>query len=103
MPNKKAARKAIRQSQKNRARNLRVERDVHSAIKASRESIVAGKEDREQRVFHAIKKLDRGVAKGIIKKIPQRAKNPAWSKVFTKARRFNLYYTLTRQRPQARL
>ncbi len=68
MPNKKAARKAIRQSQKNRARNLRVERDVHSAIKASRESIVAGKEDREQRVFHAIKKLDRGVAKGIIKK-----------------------------------
>ncbi len=68
MPNKKAARKAIRQSQKNRARNLRVERDVRDAVKTSRESIVAGKEDREQRVLDAIKKLDRGVAKGIIKK-----------------------------------
>ena len=68
MPNKKAARKAIRQSQKNRARNLRVERDVREAVKTSRESIIAGKEDREQRVLDAIKKLDRGVAKGIIKK-----------------------------------
>lgn len=68
MPNKKAASKALRQTHKNRARNLRVERDVRSAIKTSREAIIAGKEDRQKLVAEAIKKLDRAVAKGIIKK-----------------------------------
>ena len=68
MPNKKAASKALRQTHKNRARNLRVERDVRSAIKQSREAIIAGKDDRQKLVAAAIQKLDRAVAKGIIKK-----------------------------------
>lgn len=68
MPNKPSAKKALRQDEKKKVRNLRIKRGVVLAIKKSRKAIEAKTADAESVVKEALKLLDLAAQKGVIKK-----------------------------------
>ncbi|MBI5071524.1 30S ribosomal protein S20 [Candidatus Falkowbacteria bacterium] len=69
MPIKKAGFKALRQSKKRTARNLKVKSDLKKIIKGSRKLLDDKKaEEAKKLILQSIKEIDRAISKGIIKK-----------------------------------
>lgn len=69
MPIKKAAFKALRQSKKRMARNLKIKSGLKKITKESRRLIEAKKiEEAKKSILQSIKKIDKAISKGIIKK-----------------------------------
>lgn len=69
MPIKQASFKSLRQSKKRQARNLKIKKDLLSAVKSARRTVADKKADESKAsVGKAIKLLDRAVAKGVVKK-----------------------------------
>ncbi len=68
MPIKKAAHKALRQTQKATIINRAVKTSLKKTVKNARASIAAGKEDIASNLALAIRTLDRAAKKGVIKK-----------------------------------
>lgn len=67
MPQRKAAQKALRQSQKKRTRNLRVKKEIKSALKDFRKTLnEEGSENKEKNLCKVYKVLDKAASKKII-------------------------------------
>ena len=68
MPVKKAAWKALRQSQKRHERNVVVKTGVRAAVKKTRQAIIGNAKDEAAKALkEALKALDKASQKGIIK------------------------------------
>ncbi len=67
MPNKANARKALRQSQKRHALNLKRKKTYKTAVKAARKASEAG-QDAKDLAKAAQKALDKAAKRGVIKK-----------------------------------
>lgn len=79
MPNLRNSKKALRQSEKRRVRNLRVKRSVKGAIKQARTTIIEKTGEAEKDIKEAVKLIDRAAAKGLIKKgTAARKKSRLW-------------------------
>jgi len=68
MPNAPAAKKALRQSAKNRERNLKIENRLKDLIKKSRRLIVAKDAAAKEFVTKTLTALDKAAQKGVIKR-----------------------------------
>jgi small subunit ribosomal protein S20 len=69
MPVKKAAWKALRQSQKRHSRNIAVKVSLRLAIKKSRQAVIANSKDEATKTLKdAVKALDQAAQRGVIKK-----------------------------------
>lgn len=69
MPIKKAGFKALRQSKKRMARNLKVKGGLKKIIKGSRKLLDDKKaEEAKKLILQSVKEIDRAISKGIIKK-----------------------------------
>ncbi len=69
MPIKKAGFKALRQSKKRSARNLKIKNRLKKLAKDSKKTIDAKKNDEAKKlVLQSIKEIDRAISKGIIKR-----------------------------------
>lgn len=69
MPIKQAAKKYLRQSQKRSLNNLKIKRKIKDLVKKSDKLMVAKDlENSSVKVKAAIKKIDRAIKKGILKK-----------------------------------
>ncbi|OIP79348.1 MAG: 30S ribosomal protein S20 [Parcubacteria group bacterium CG08_land_8_20_14_0_20_48_21] len=68
MPQKNAAKKALRQSLKHATRNQKIQTELKMTLKKSRQFIDAKKDGVKTKVADTIKLLDKAVKKGIIKK-----------------------------------
>lgn len=69
MPNTESAKKALRQSERRRVRNLSTKRDFKKAIKQFRQLVKAGQlDDARTRLPLVYKTLDKAAKLGIIKK-----------------------------------
>ena len=69
MPNTKSAAKAMRQSQKRRARNLKVKDKFKSAVKEVKKLVAAGKKSEAMEAMKAaMSTLDKAAKKHVIKK-----------------------------------
>ena len=68
MPNTASAGKELRKAVKRHARNLKIENNFKSLIKASRRAIEAKQADAKELVAKALKALDKAAKQGVIKK-----------------------------------
>ena len=70
MPIKQAAKKALRQTQKRTARNLKIREDIQTLLKKTRKAISSkeSKDKIEANLKQAQKSLDKAVQKGVLKK-----------------------------------
>lgn len=68
MPIKKAAEKALRQTKKRRARNLRTIRSVKQAVKDTRKAVASSSDTSVEVLKKTLKALDKAAQKKVIKK-----------------------------------
>ena len=79
MPNLRNAKKALRQSEVRRVRNLRAKRGVKTAVKTARTTIATKAAEAEKDIKAAVKLIDRAAQKGLIKKgTAARKKSRLW-------------------------
>lgn len=85
MPIIKSAKKALRQSEKRKVRNLRRKRDIKETTKKLKKSIEAKNiEEAKQLLINTYKTLDKAVKTGIIKKNTANRKKSRLTKALNK-------------------
>lgn len=84
MPNRKSAKKDLRQSLKKREVNKKVKDDLKNLIKKSLKAIEAKDEAAKELVIKTLKALDKAAQKGIIKKNNRNRKKSRLSRKFNK-------------------
>ena len=84
MPNLRNAKKALRQDEKKRVKNLRAKRGIKSAVKSARGTIAVKPKEAEKDIRAAIKLIDKAAQKGVIKKgNAARKKSRLWQNLKT--------------------
>ncbi len=68
MPNKKSAKKALRQSKKRALYNKKIKTEIKKLMKKTFKAILAKKKEAEEIGLLTIKKIDKAVQKGVLKK-----------------------------------